>query len=134
MKIKTNEECELVVPKIIEDAWKVDTKKYPEGWEDFYDWWLDRSEELFEPKNKNIFINKEIAIFIIDMLNCWSMNYADTGDDKEYESNTSEWLKFEDNGYRYSICAYGTTYNLDQFIGYKEKIIKKVVIKDESPN
>ena len=126
MKIKTDEKCELVVPKIIEDAYRSDTKKYPEEWEDFYTWWLDRSEELFEPKNKNIFINKEIAEFFIDILYHSKIDYD--------EINTSEWLKFEDNGYRYSICAYGTTYNLDQFIGYKEKIIKKVVIKNESSN
>ncbi|MBA7579083.1 hypothetical protein ES695_08840 [Candidatus Atribacteria bacterium 1244-E10-H5-B2] len=128
MKIKPDryDELELVVPKTIEDTYRADIKKHPEEWEDFFDWWSEKGEELFEPKNKNIFINKEIAEFFIDILYHSKIDYD--------EINTSEWLKFEDNGYRYSICAYGTTCNLDQFIGYKEKIIKKVVIKNESSN
>jgi len=122
MKVKTDSGNELVVPKIIADACKVDTKKYPEEWEDFYDWWLDKGEELFEP-NKSIFVDKEIAKFIIDMWNSFKLDCDAVGDDNEYQHNISDWFQFEENGYKYSVCAYGTTYNLDKLIGYKEKII-----------
>jgi len=133
MKVKTDFNEELVVPKIIADTYETFLKK--EGRdevlnedENFYSWWLQIGSELFEP-NKSIFVDKEIAKFIIDMLRYFKLDYADAGDDREYESNTSEWFEFKENGYKYSVCAYGTTYNLDKLIGYKEKIIKKEVIK-----
>jgi len=127
MEIKTGLEG-LTVPKTIEDTYRADIKEHPEEYEDFTDWWLEKGMELFEP-NENIFVDREIAKFFIDMWNHSQLDYDAAGDDNEYQHNISDWFEFEDNGYKYSVCAYGTTYNLNQFIGYKEKIMKRRIKK-----
>jgi len=120
MKIKTDIDNELTVPKIIEDTYETDRKKYldtEEAYEDFNDWWFEEGLGIFKGK----IVSKEIAEFIIGM----EINFI---------PHEGGWpitfcFEFEDNGYKYSIYAYGWA-NIDKpkisMVGYKER---KEVIK-----
>jgi len=129
MKIKTEVPMDdLVVPKIIETAFKKFKKEF---WdkslneeENFrLNFWFDWLEEsgLFKSE-KDKLINKEIADFVIGM---------GTGfcpfDGKGYPILNE--FCFEDSGYKYSICTFGWQVMEGephlQTVGYKERIIKK---------
>ncbi len=109
MEIKTGLEG-LTVPKIIEDAYSEGTYK------GFNDWWFEEGLKLFKGK----IVSKEVAEFIIGM----EINFIP----HEGGWPIASCFEFEDNGYKYSIYAYGWA-NIDEpkisMVGYKEKIIKK---------
>ena len=129
MKIKTNEECELVVPKIIKDAWKKiraeweseNGKSVNTESEDFCYWWREEGINNFAI-NKKTLIKKEIAIFCLNM-DDEDPCYPDT--ESGYCYNFSNWYSFIDNGYKYTFCTYGDKYRPGGFIGYKEALQKK---------
>ncbi|MBA7575939.1 hypothetical protein ES695_05910 [Candidatus Atribacteria bacterium 1244-E10-H5-B2] len=130
MKIKTDEKCELVVPKIIEDAWnkvktetETDYEKYDyesSESEDFCRWWREEGINNFAI-NKKTLIKKEIAIFCL-LMDDEDPCYPDT--ESGYCYNFSDWHSFIDNGYKYIFCTYGDKYRPAGFIGYKEALQK----------
>jgi len=105
MEVKTGLEG-LAVPKIIEDAYKEGVYK------DFNDWWFEKGLEPFKGK----IVSKEIAEFIIGM----EINFIP----HEGGWPIASCFEFEDDGYKYSIYAYGWA-NIDKpkisMIGYKER-------------
>jgi len=109
MEVKTGLEG-LTVPKTIEDTYKADLEAL--GYEDFNDWWFGKGLKLFKEK----IVSKEIAEFIIGM----EINFIP----HEGGWPIASCFEFEDNGYEYSIYAYGWA-NIDgpkiSMVGYKEK-------------
>lgn len=124
MKIKPDryDESELVVPKTIEDVYRADIKKYPEEYEDFIDWWLEKGKELFLGKEGPDlqFVSKEIAEFAVSM-ELGLISHLSGG-----ESSIEGRSEFKDNGYKYTIYAYTSAGEIEylgmNMIGVKEKI------------
>ena len=137
MKVKF-ELDELVVPLVIEKVFrkakevglKSKDKDEREFWEQFddtqagdeecfKDWWLEDGWERFQPPEEGL-MDKEVALFLIAR----EMETVAVGGGYPKES----WLVFDANGYRYSICAYGWSSDLEEkhhsisLVGYKEKI------------
>lgn len=120
---------EITIPLAIEKAFRKAKEEGLKGeerewWEQsdgdcLKEWWMDEGCELFEPPEIGL-IDKEIAEFLIE----YKMENIAFGGGYQKESE----LIFEDNGYRYTICAYGWSSDLEDknidisMIGYKEKI------------
>jgi len=133
---------EITVPLVIEEAFrkakeeglKNKDKQKREWWEQFDDdaecfcggwggWWGEQDgREMFEPSEVRL-VDKEIAEFLIAM----TVNEVPSGGGYPKE----EWMTFEDNGFRYTVCAYGWSGNSEamdrggcdiSLIAYKEKI------------
>ena len=138
MKIKLTAD-DVVVPLVIEEAFRKEKEEGLKGkgeiekewWEEFddsssgdeecfKDWWLEGGWEKFQPPEEGLMDNKEVAQFLID----WELGNVAFGGGYPKESC----LVFEDNGYRYTICAYGWSSDLEEkhknilMVGYKEKI------------
>jgi len=105
MEVKTGLEG-LTVPKIIEDAYGESLFK------EFNGWWFKKGLELFQGE----IVSKEIAEFIIGM----EINFVP----HEGGWPIASCFEFEDNGYEYSIYAYGWAF-IDKpkisMVGHKER-------------
>ncbi len=151
MKIDLDAVGEVVVPSVIEKVFRKakeeglrnKDKQEREWWEQFdnspagdekcfRDWWEEGALESFQPPDEGLMDNKEVAQFLI----AWELGNVAIGGGYPKESC----LMFEDNGYRYTICAYGWSSDLEEkhhgisMIGYKEKLSTKGGKKNESKN
>jgi len=121
---------EITIPLAIEEVYKIAKKEGLKGedkeyWEQesfetcFNDWWTEEGCEKFPSEG---FMEEEMAVFLFQ----YDMGTVAFGGGYPKEG----WMFFEDNGYRYSICAYGWSSDLEDknidinLVGYKEKIKK----------
>jgi hypothetical protein len=112
---------EIEVPKVFLKQYNEETgKKIDEedfDWDDFEEW-FDENEDIREKYSCKI-VDKDIVLFLI-------AKYQSLNEEHDFADDSME---FEDNGFKYIIVSYGAIEDNkfdQQFIGWKEKINKKV--------